>query len=100
MDSTLILNAFGAAIGYGFIFQWLKNSHWFPWITHETEVLNRYIGVIMAGLLSLGIHYEWSVSANSLTLFLPTWLELFHHLRDWFVQWAMQQYVYKTGVRE
>ena len=52
----------GAAALVSFALNWLKQSSWFPWITAETEKLNRLVMIAGAGLATLGIsvHCDWT----------------------------------------
>ena len=45
----------GAAALLSIVMNWLKQSRLFPWITTESERLNRLVMIVGAGLAALGI---------------------------------------------
>lgn len=99
MDSNIVLTTAGSAIGAAFLIEHLKLVRWFPWLDPYSEGLNRLAGIAAAGAVSVGIHYEWDVERHGVFIYLPTMAQFAHIGWNWFVQWALQQYAYKTGVK-
>lgn len=99
MDSNIVLTTAGSAIGMSYLIEQLKKADWFPFLTTYSEGLNRLVGVLAAGAVSVGIHYEWDVERHAVLIYLPTIVQVSHIGWNWFVQWALQQYAYKTGVK-
>ena len=99
MDSNLVLTVMGSAIGVTQLIELVKRSPRFAWINAQSEHLNRLIGVIAAGAVSIGIHYEWDETTRVLAVTVPTGVQAIHLGWNWFVQWAIQQYAYKTGIK-
>lgn len=81
------------AVAVTMLFQMLKNSPLFPWLTRETEKANLAVGVMVAGLSAAGIHFAWDSKIATLGITINA-----HMLWSWFVQWAGQQTAYKTLV--
>lgn len=99
MDSNIVLTTMGSAIGAAYLIELLKRSRQFPWLDAYSEGLNRLTGIAAAGAVSVGIHYEWDVERHGVFIYLPTAAQCAHIGWNWFVQWALQQYAYKTGVK-
>ena len=99
MDSNLVLTVFGSAIGVTQLIELVKRSPRFAFINTSSEQLNRLIGIVAAGAVSLGIHYEWDEATRVLAVHVPTGVQAMHLGWNWFVQWALQQYAYKTGIK-
>lgn len=55
-----ISNQIAAAALLSFLIQRLKGSTWFPWITAESEKVNRILAIVGSGLAALGIHIACS----------------------------------------
>lgn len=98
MDSNIVLTTAGSAIGMVYFIEQLKKAKWFPWLNEYTNDLNRLVGVLAAGAVSFGIHYEWDAATRVLAITVPTATQFAHLTWNWFVQWALQQYAFKTGV--
>jgi hypothetical protein len=83
-----------AAAIISFVLNWLKKSSWFPWITAETTKLNRFMAILLSGLASVGIHFQWSsanhsllitgLSLGTILLFLWHWFVQFVYTHGWF----------------
>jgi hypothetical protein len=89
----------GAAAVIPFLVEGLKKAVWFPWIDHATEALNRWVGILAALLVTAGIHYTWSPDTRILAFTIPTLGAFITWLFNAVVQWGLQQYVYRTGVK-
>ena len=81
------------------ILEMLKRSTWFPWITHQTAVLNRVAGIVIAGVSALGVHVVFSADAGTLTITGLTASGILATLGNWLKQWAMQQFAYRSAVK-
>lgn len=72
----------------------LKNSSWFPWLSVETEKLNRLAAILLSGIATVGIHVSFDSNAHQLLitgLSLTTiavglyhWLVQFVYTHGWF----------------
>lgn len=94
MDTSTQL---GLAALVAFVIQWAKNSSWFPWLTTETDKVNRAVAVLLSGLASFGIHATWNGTNHSLLiegLGLSTILPALWH---WFVQFLYTHGIYKSA---
>lgn len=76
--------------------QLLKQSKFFPWLTVETQTLNRIAGSIIALLTSVGILVTFSAGTLMITGLTP--INLAHAAAHFIQQWVMQQVAYKTVV--
>lgn len=84
----------GAAAVISFVIAFLKNQHWFPYLTAETEKLNRYVAIGLSGLAALGINATFDHSHGVLTITGLTltsivtagwlWLKQFAITHGWF----------------
>jgi hypothetical protein len=102
-DTSVFLSTAGSAVGMSFLIEALKGSNWFPWLTMETKNLNRIVGIITAGLITVGIHFTWTEStgdtAGILSIAIPTIPTFAHGVWTWFTTWAFQQYAYRVAVK-
>lgn len=80
----------GLAVVVSAIFQALKNSQWFPWVSRVSGRVNFTVGIIAAIAATVGIHATWDAQAGG-TITLPGLQGLWQVL----VQWATQQTAYK-----
>ena len=76
--------------------QLLKQSRLFPWLTVETQTLNRIAGSVIALLTSVGILVTFSSGTLMITGLTP--INLLHAAAHFIQQWVMQQVAYKTVV--
>jgi hypothetical protein len=76
--------------------QLLKQSKFFPWLTVETQTLNRVAGSLIALLTSVGILVTFSAGTLMITGLTP--INLLHAAAHFVQQWVMQQVAYKTVV--
>jgi protein-S-isoprenylcysteine O-methyltransferase Ste14 len=51
-----------------FVVGQLKKASWFPWLTAETSKLNRIVAIVLSGLASVGVHFQWSAGTHSLLI--------------------------------
>ncbi len=95
MGSELGTQATVAAL-VSFGLQWLKTSKYFPWITTETEKLNRWLAIVIAFLSGFGIYATWDHGTVSITGL--TAANAYHALVRCIQQWTFQQAAYRTIV--
>jgi hypothetical protein len=81
-----------------YVFQWLKKSRWFPFLTVETQKFNRVLGVAVAFAASIGVVATFDHTAGVLTITGLTVAGLLHGGARFVQQWAFQQAAYKTLV--
>lgn len=78
--------------------QWVKRSPYFPWLTTETQSINRWISGLVAVCSGLGIFLTWDHSAGILTITGLTLTNLLHAGSKVVEQWVIQHAAYKTLV--
>jgi uncharacterized membrane protein (DUF441 family) len=71
--------------------QWLKDSKYFPWITAQTETLNKILGAFLAFIASIGVQYSYHEGVVTITF---TVLTVLAGLWHWIQQLMMQHLVY------
>ncbi|HVT81215.1 MAG TPA: hypothetical protein VHM90_11215 [Phycisphaerae bacterium] len=76
--------------------QWLKASKYAPFLTAETEKLNRIATIVLSGLGAIGIVLACSVTDHSCTLTWPSGPDLFAGLWKWAEQFAIMHGWYKA----
>ena len=100
MDNVYVASG-GTAVIVSVLFQIVKNSTWFPWLTRETGKLNAAIGVLIALVSALGIVWSFDFNPNSYDFtgqFHGNLLDVWHAIEHSFVQWVMQHTFYKTAL--
>ena len=95
MQDTALGNQFALALISTYALQWLKQSKLFPWMTVETQTLNRLVGAAIAFLSSVGILVSFDHVAGVLTVSGLTVANLLHAGARFLQQWAFQQAAYK-----
>ena len=80
------------------VLQWLKKSRWFPWLTVESQKLNRIAGVVIAFAASIGVVATFDHTAGVLTITGLTLAGLGHGIARFIQQWSYQQAAYRTVV--
>lgn len=91
-----LFNTVGAAAALSFLLQLLKQSPWFPWITTESEKLNRTLAIVGSGLATLGIHIACSQTDHACTLTWASGMAVLSGLWHWAVQFAVTHGWYKA----
>ena len=91
LQNQLILNAI--IVG---LMQHLKNSKWFPWLHAESEKLNRWVAIILAGLASLGVHSNFDRASGVLTITGLTTATIVPGIYNWIVSFISQQVIFKA----
>lgn len=80
----------GLSVVVTMVFQAIKNSRAFPFISRSTGKLNFWIGIIAAILSTAGIHGHYDVTTGG-SIAIPGLHVIFQSI----VQWAAQQATYK-----
>lgn len=81
-----------------YVFQWIKKSSWFPWLTMNSQKLNRILGVVVAFAASIGVVATFDHTAGVLTVTGLTMAGLGHGVARFIQQWVMQQTAYKVVI--
>jgi hypothetical protein len=95
MNDTTLSVQFTIALISTYALQWLKETKFFPWLTTETQALNRAVSLVIAFLASAGILVGFDHTAGVLTISGLTAANLLHAASRFVQQWAMQQAAYK-----
>ena len=95
MQDTALGDQFALALISTYALQWLKQSKFFPWLTVETQTLNRLVGAAIAFLSSVVILVSFDHVAGVLTVSGLTVANLLHAGARFLQQWAFQQAAYK-----
>jgi hypothetical protein len=56
----------GAIIAYAT--NWLKNSKYFPWITHETQVISHFVAAFLSAAAAVGVNAVWNGTEHTLVI--------------------------------
>lgn len=81
------------AIFVSFGLQWLKKSRFFPWLTVETQQLNRWVSIVIAFCAGIGIYVTWH--EGTLTVSGLTGPNMAHAIMRGLEQWAFQTTAYR-----
>jgi len=92
---TVFGSQFILAYATTFILQWLKEKPWFPWISYETEKLNKLVSYTVAFLTGLGVYVVFDKAAGVLTISGLTLANLYHALTHMGGQLVLQQVAYR-----
>lgn len=82
------------AVLVSFGLQWLKKTPLFPWITVETQTLNRWVSMVVAAGSGFGILATWDHGTLSITGL--TAANAWHALSHVIEQWTFQHAAYRT----
>jgi hypothetical protein len=96
MLDTALTEQLTLAVITTYVFQALKKSRWFPWLTVESQKLNRAAGIVVAFGASIGVVATFDHTAGVLTVTGLTLSGLGHGLARFVQQWVFQQAAYKT----
>ena len=78
-----------------FVLQWLKGQKWFPFVSFDSQRINRIIGIVVAAAASWGIvgTFDYGTGTLNITGLTPD------HLWSWAqhagYQWLIQQAAYR-----
>jgi hypothetical protein len=78
-----------AAAVVSFLIAFLKKQSWFPWLTTETDKLNRVVAIVLSGLASVGIHASFNHAAGQLVITGLTLTSVAQGLWHWGTQFAL-----------
>jgi len=96
-DSALTGQLVLAAVS-SWAIQKIKSSKWFPWITMESQKLNRWVGGLVAFAASAGIVVSFDTTGGVLTISGLTLVALRHFAWRFGSQWVLQQVSYRLLV--
>ena len=82
------------AILVSFGLQWLKKSRFFPWLTIETQAVNRWVSIVIAFGAGIGIYATWNQGTLTVTGLTPD--NIYHALVRGVEQWAFQTTAYRS----
>ena len=88
----------GAVVVY--VLQWLKSSHWFPWLTIDTKKLNRIISAVAAAGIALGIHLTYDANTGTAVITGLTASSVWLTFYEWLKQYVTQQVIYDGVVQK
>jgi len=66
-DPTATVNLTAAAV-ISFTISFLKKQSWFPWLTADTEKLNRMVAIGLSAFAALGVDFEFNHAAGTLVI--------------------------------
>lgn len=100
MDQSLILSTGAAAALSSIFLQALKNSQWVPFLGTRPDQakMNAFVAAILAAVASIGIHYNFDMTAGTLTITGLSMQNIAHGLMQWGIQYATQHMVYKSTI--
>jgi len=83
-----------AAVILVFALNWLKKTSWFPWVTQNSDKLNRAISVAWAILTTAGVSIQGSAVSGA-TITLPPLAILWSSALHAFTQFGGQELLYR-----
>jgi hypothetical protein len=86
----------GAAALLSFALSWLKQSRLFPWISNETDKLNRVLMIVGAGLAAVGITVRCDWASHSCMVSGLDYHTMANGVWVWFQQVAITHGWYRT----
>ncbi|HXU18962.1 MAG TPA: hypothetical protein VN788_00105 [Verrucomicrobiae bacterium] len=90
LGSTITLSAVVV-----FVINFFKSRSWFPWLTAESKVANRFVAVALSGASALGIHFLYDNGTLTITglslagVGLAGWM--------WLKSFALQEWIYQSS---
>lgn len=94
MEGSVGVTHFTSAAIVVYAMNRLKSASWFPLLQKDWTAINRAFSVVVALLISWGIHYVWTADPNGghqLVLEIPAWSTLGFTIWHWLNQYAMQE---------
>lgn len=95
-------NEFGSqvtlALAVSFVLQWLKKQTWFPWLSFETEKVNRLVSVFISIVAGFGVYFVFDHATGVLTISGLTLANLMHALSHAGEQFMLQHAAYRTVI--
>lgn len=80
--------------------QYLKKSRFAPFITYETDVLNKALAALFAAFTAVGIHYSYDATTHTLMVTGITVGAFLHGLWHWLTSFSFQQLIYHGVVKK
>ena len=77
------------------VIDWLKQAKWASWITDETVVVNRVLGLAAAAAVVAGMDWQYQAANGTLTVTGLTVTGVMNFLGEFIKQWSLQQAAYK-----
>jgi hypothetical protein len=99
MDTLPIANQFAAAYAMSSLLEWLKTKTWFPFVNVNTSTLNRITAILAALISAAGIHWAYDAAVGQLVISGLKSELIYNSLSAAFIQYAFQQFLYKTTVK-
>lgn len=81
-----------------FVLQLAKNNKYIPLHT-GTDRANRIIAIALSGIAALGIHHTYDATAGVLTISGLTLDSILHGGFEWLRSFAVQEWMYRSGVK-
>ncbi len=81
------------------ILQWLKRSNYFPWLSGETETLNKAVAAIAAAFTAVGIHYSYDADLHTITITGITLTAFVHGAWHWLQAFSFQELIYRGALK-
>ena len=101
MESELLSSQVTAGYAVAALMEWLKNKPWFPFAVKDAVALNRATSFVFAFVSAISIHLTFdSVEAGGLMIRGLTIWNLAHAGWATIQQFGLQQYFYKSVIRE
>ena len=81
------------------VLQWLKKTRFAPFITFETDAMNKCVSALLAAFVAVGIHAQYDSDAHTLMITGLTLSAFFHGLWHWLQSFAFQELIYKGAIK-
>lgn len=81
------------------IIEWAKHHPKVALLQIDAAKMNRVISILIAGLVSLGIHSSFDAQSGTWTVTGLLGGSILAHAGEWFRQWAFQNMLYKAVVK-
>ena len=98
MDSMFAIGTFGIVTAH--IIELLKRTPFVPFIRADTKIVNRWVGVIVAIAVSLGVSAHYDGASGSLLISGLNSDALTHNGLHALAQWAIQQVTYDAAISQ
>jgi len=74
--------------------QWLKRSRFAPFITFETDALNKMVAAFFAAMTAVGIHAQYDSVAHTLMITNITFMAVAHGVWHFVQSFSFQELIY------
>lgn len=85
--------------GIVWLIEKLKTWHLFPWMTPQTETVNRLVSIAAAGIATIGVAATFEPESGKLTISGLTATGIATGGWEWFKSFVFQELVYRAGVK-